>query len=290
MPELPEVETVRLFLSRKIVGKKIKSIQILTQKSFFGDHKQILNQPIISLNRLGKQLSIHFKNDLSFLIHLKMTGQLIYVDSEITALGHPLDKFTRRSLSKGGPWVSTRIIFTFSDASILYFNDQRKFGWIKLVNQGQLLKLQSNLGPDILSKKFTLSYFQKTLRSSNRLIKTLLHDQSLYAGIGNIYANDALFLSQIHPQSKASSLSQAQTTSLYQNIKKVIRQGIKYGGSTAKDNMYLKPDGTKGEQQYNFYVYQRAGEPCTKCQSKIIRLKLQGRSAFFCPHCQKPSN
>jgi len=286
MPELPEVETVRLFLNQKIIGKKIKSIQVLNAKSLSGDYKKILNQPIISLNRIGKQLSIHFSHSLSFLIHLKMTGQLIFVDKSQTILGHPTPSLYKTPL----PWTSTRIIFTFSDGSMLYFNDQRKFGWIKLVKLNQLKSLQSNLGPDILSRQFTLSYFQKTLQNSNRFIKTLLHDQSLYAGIGNIYANDALFLSHIHPQTRALNITSTQAKSLYQNIKKVIRQGIKYGGSTAKDNMYLKPDGTKGQQQYNFYVYQRAGEPCPNCHSKIIRLKLQGRSAFFCPHCQKPSN
>ena len=286
MPELPEVETVRLFLNQKIIGKKIKSIQVLNAKSLSGDYKKILNQPIISLNRIGKQLSIHFSHSLSFLIHLKMTGQLIFVDKSQTILGHPTPSLYKTPL----PWTSTRIIFTFSDGSMLYFNDQRKFGWIKLVKLNQLRSLQSNLGPDILSRQFTLSYFQKTLHKSGRYIKTLLHDQSLYAGIGNIYANDALFLSHIHPQTKALNLTLSQAKSLYQNIKKVIRQGIKYGGSTAKDNMYLKPDGTKGQQQYNFYVYQRAGEPCPNCHSKIIRLKLQGRSAFFCPNCQKISN
>ena len=107
------------------------------------------------------------------------------------------------------------------------------------------------------------------------------------AGIGNIYANDALFLSQIHPQTKASNLTLIQITSLYKNIKKVIKKGIVSGGSTAKDNMYLKPDGSKGSNQYNFLVYQRVGEKCLNCNTKIIRLKLQGRSAFFCPHCQK---
>jgi len=286
MPELPEVETVRLFLNQKIIGKKIKSIKVLNAKSLSGDYKKILNQPIIRLTRLGKQLSIHFSHGLSFLIHLKMTGQLIFVDKSQTILGHPTPSLYKKPL----PWNTTRLIFIFSDGSILYFNDQRKFGWIKLVKQDQLTRLQSNLGPDILSKKFTLSYFQKTLQNSNRLIKTLLHDQSLYAGIGNIYANDALFLSHIHPQTTASNITSTQTKSLYHNIKKVIRQGIKYSGSTAKDNMYLKPDGTKGSQQYNFYVYQRAGQPCSSCRSKIIRLKLQGRSAFFCPHCQKLSN
>lgn len=283
MPELPEVETIRVFLKDHIIGKTITSVQVLNKKSFPTDSKKILNQKINSLSRTGKQLSIFLDNDYLLLIHLKMTGQLIYVSKSQTILGHPTPSLYKQKL----PWKSTRVIFTFTNQSKLYFNDQRKFGWIKLIKKSDLSKLQSDLGPDILSPKFTLPYFQKILKNSNRLIKSLLHDQSLMAGIGNIYANDALFLSKIHPQIKASNLASIKTKSLYKNIKKVIRQGINSGGSTAKDNMYLKPDGSKGSNQYNFLVYQRVGEKCVNCGTKIVRLKLQGRSAFFCPHCQQ---
>jgi len=283
MPELPEVETIRLFLKDEIIGKKISSIEIINPKSFQGNHKTVINSQIISLSRTGKQLSIFLNNGYLLLIHLKMTGQLIYVSKIQTILGHPTPSLYKKPL----PWTSTRIIFTFSNNSILYFNDQRKFGWIKLVKVSDLAKLQSNLGPDILSSSFTLSYFRQVLAKSTRPIKTLLHDQSILAGVGNIYANDALFLSKIHPHTKACQLSPSQVKSLYHNIKKVIRQGINSGGSTAKDNMYLKPDGTPGANQYNFLVYQRVGEPCSVCAATIIRLKLSGRSAFFCPYCQK---
>ena len=283
MPELPEVETVRLFLKDKIIDKKISSIEIFNPKSFQGNHKIVINSQIISLSRIGKQLSIFLNNGYLLLIHLKMTGQLIYVDKAQTILGHPTPSLYKKLL----PWKTTRLIFTFSNNSILYFNDQRKFGWIKLVKVTDLAKLQSNLGPDILSSGFTLSYFRQILAKSSRSIKTLLHDQSILAGIGNIYANDALFLTKIHPQTKACQLSPSQVKSLYHNIKKVIQQGINSGGSTAKDNMYLKPDGTPGANQYNFLVYQRAGEKCFKCGTKIVCLKLSSRSAFFCPYCQK---
>ena len=283
MPELPEVETIRLFLNDKIIDKTIKSVEVLNKKSFQAHTKKILGQKVTSLSRTGKQLSIFLDNDYLLLIHLKMTGQLIYVDKSQTILGHPTPSFYKSPL----PWKSTRVIIKFSDNSTLYFNDQRKFGWIRLIKKSDLSNLQSNLGPDILSPIFTLPYFQKVLKRSNRFIKTLLHDQSLMAGIGNIYANDALFLSQIHPQTKASNLTLTQITSLYKNIKKVIKKGIDSGGSTAKDNMYLKPDGTKGSNQYNFLVYQKIGEKCVNCGTKITRLKLQGRSAFFCPHCQQ---
>lgn len=285
MPELPEVETVRLFLNTKIIGKSIRSIDILNQKSFQGSKSNILGQKITKMVRTGKQLSIYLDNQYLLLLHLKMTGQLIYVDKKQIILGHPTPNLYKTPL----PWRSTRLIFTFSDQSILYFNDQRKFGWVKSIKQSDLGSLQANLGPDILSLQFTYSYFQKVLKSTTRFVKTLLHDQSKMAGIGNIYANDALFLSKIHPQIRANQLTNPQSKLLYKNIKQVIKQGILNGGSTAKDNMYIRPDGTKGQQQYNFLVYQQKDQPCPKCQKPIKRISLQGRSAFFCPHCQKLS-
>lgn len=251
MPELPEVETVRLFLNAKIIGKTIKFVQILNKKSLDADPKKIIGKKIIKLDRTGKQLSIYLDGEFLLLIHLKMTGQLIFVDKTQTILGHPTPSLYKTPL----PWKSTRVVFTFSDKSKLYFNDQRKFGWIKLVKKTDLKFLQANLGPDILSKDFTYPYFQKTLKTTARFIKTFLHDQSKLAGVGNIYANDALFLSKIHPQTRCNKLTKAQASTLFKNIKKVIRQGIKHGGSTAKDNMYIRPDGTKGDQQYNFLTY-----------------------------------
>ena len=286
MPELPEVETVRLFLKQVIIGKTIKSIQVLNKKSLDGDTKKIIGQKVTKLDRTGKQLSIYLNNAFLLLIHLKMTGQLIFVDGKQTILGHPTPNLYKTPL----PWKSTRVIFTFSDKSLLYFNDQRKFGWIKLIKQTDLSLLQSNLGPDILSKNFTLAYFQKTLKNTTRYIKTFLHDQNKLAGVGNIYANDALFLSKIHPRTRCNRLTKAKSKALYINIKKVIRQGIINGGSTAKDNMYIRPDGSYGDQQYNFLTYQRNGQPCPVCGTKIKRIKLQGRSAFFCPCCQKLTN
>ena len=286
MPELPEVETVRLFLKQVIIGKSIKSIQVLNKKTLDCDTKKIISQKITKLDRTGKQLSIYLNNGFLLLIHLKMTGQLIFVDGKQIILGHPTPSLYKTPL----PWKSTRVIFTFSDKSLLYFNDQRKFGWIKLIKQTDLSLLQSNLGPDILSKNFTLAYFQKTLKNTTRYIKTFLHDQNKLAGVGNIYANDALFLSKIHPRTRCNRLTKAKSKALYINIKKVIRQGIINGGSTAKDNMYIRPDGSYGDQQYNFLTYQQDGQPCLVCSTKIKRIKLQGRSAFFCPDCQKVSN
>ncbi|MBU4210090.1 bifunctional DNA-formamidopyrimidine glycosylase/DNA-(apurinic or apyrimidinic site) lyase [Patescibacteria group bacterium] len=302
MPELPEVEIVRLFLQKNIIGKTIAKITILNPNSFIGNFKLAINKKITQLTRRGKQLSIFLSNDCLLLIHLKMTGQLVYqpclnqLDTVIpskaegsrrnkhrTFLGHPTPKLNHKPL----PNKSTRIIFTFSDKSILFFNDQRKFAWVKIIKKSQLKKSQSNLGPDILSLRFTFKYFYSQLQSSSRPIKNLLHDQSKFAGIGNIYANDSLFLAKIHPQTPARNISPKQSQLLYSSIKKIIKEAVSFGGSTARDNQYIRPDNTKGSQQYNFRVYQKEGELCKRCGHKIVRLKLSGRSAFYCPHCQK---
>jgi len=198
-----------------------------------------------------------------------MTGQLVYQpysSQQRTFLGHPTPKLKHSPL----PNKSTRVIFSFSDKSFLFFNDQRKFGWIKIIKKSQLKKSQSNLGPDILSPHFTYQYFYSQLRSSSRPIKNLLHDQSKFAGIGNIYANDSLFLAKIHPKTPAQNINSRQSRLLYSSIKKIIKEAIK-----------------KGFQQYNFRVYQKERELCKRCGHKIVRLKFSGRSSFYCPYCQK---
>lgn len=280
MPELPEVEIVRLFLQTHLVGKTISNFEIITSKSFVGDSKKILNKKITSTSRLGKQLSLHLQNGLILLFHLKMTGQVIYKG---VSLGHPTPKENKTVL----PNKSTRLIFTFSDNSKLFFNDQRKFGWVKLLNKTELTEVQKNIGVDLLSPKFTSKYFYHQLQPSSRAIKQVLLDQSKFAGIGNIYANDALFLSHIHPQISSKKISVSQSKILHQNLIKIIKESISQGGSTAKDNKYIHPDGSHGQHQFHFRVYQREREPCLKCNTPIKRIKIGGRGTFYCPKCQK---
>lgn len=265
MPELPEVETIKRFLEKKLLGQTITDIQILTPKSFPADPKLVIGQTIRSFNRLGKQLSIHLSNQLILLIHLKMTGQLVYLN---------------------GPNKSTRIIFKFNDHSRLYFNDQRKFGWIKILTQKQLSQFQQDLGLDIFDPKFTPNYLFNQLHSTTRPVKLALLNQSKFAGIGNIYANDALFLAKIHPKTRSNTASRSKALSLYRSLISIMTQSVTHGGSTAKDSQYLLPDGSTGSHQFHFQVYQRAGEPCRVCRTPIHRLALGGRGTFYCPKCQ----
>lgn len=285
MPELPEVEVVKFFLEDKLLGQTITNLEILNPKSFIGSRLSVLNQKIVSFSRTGKQLSIHLSNKLILLVHLKMTGQLIYLPSlskrdKREILGHPT-KDSNQSL----PNKSTRIIFSFGKAR-LYFNDQRKFGWIKLLNNAELVKTQTNLGYDIFDARFTPRYLFSQLQRTSRPVKVTLLDQHFFAGIGNIYANDALFLSGVHPQISSKKITLKQAKSINRHLIEIMKQSVLAGGSTAKDNQYLHPDGTKGTNQFFFRVYERKGEPCLKCGTEIKYLKLGGRGTFYCPHCQ----
>jgi formamidopyrimidine-DNA glycosylase len=217
-----------------------------------------------------------------------MTGQLVIGDY---VLGHPT-----KDATKNLPNKSTRLIFHFSPPSsrgvpagqgVLYFNDQRKFGWVKLLNNAELVEAQSGLGLDIFDPKFTPQYLFNQLQKTSRPVKLVLLDQHFFAGIGNIYANDALFLARIHPRISSKKITLKQAKLIHKSLLDIMRQSVLAGGSTARDRKYVRPDGTPGQNQFSFRVYQRSGEPCPKCGTSIKRISLGGRGTFFCPKCQK---
>jgi formamidopyrimidine-DNA glycosylase len=279
MPELPEVETIRLQLKPKIIGKTIKDIQILEKKQFIGKKEDVLGRKILSINRVGKILYLLLNDGKYLNFHLKMTGQILFSSDIKNSFFKNIVPFTK---SNKMPGKTTRIIIDFSDNSGLFFNDMRKFGWVKISEKPEKPK-----GIDVLSSDFTLKFFCYLTNTIHKPIKFFLMDQDKIAGIGNIYANEALFLAKIHPLRKSGSLSKPETTKLYQAIKKVIEQGIKYGGSSGADEAFIKPDSSKGTYQKQFKVYQREDEPCFICKTPIKRIKQGGRSNFFCPKCQK---
>lgn len=278
MPELPEVEVVKLFLEAKLLHQTIIGLKILTPKSFIGDKKDVINQKITKFSRVGKQLSIYLNNGKILLVHLKMTGQLVMGNF---ILGHPTKNATINLPNK-----STRLIFTFSNKIKLFFNDQRKFGWIKVFTPKDLSVFQSNLGLDIFNPEFTPKYLFDQLHKTSRPVKATLLDQHFFAGIGNIYANDALFLAKIHPQILSKNITLKQAKLIHKSLVDIMRRSVLAGGSTAKDRKYVRPDGTEGLNQFSFRVYQKAGKPCSKCGTAIKRISLGGRGTFFCPHCQ----
>ncbi|OGG07031.1 DNA-formamidopyrimidine glycosylase [Candidatus Gottesmanbacteria bacterium RIFCSPHIGHO2_02_FULL_40_24] len=288
MPELPEVETIKLQLSDAITGLVISQIKIPSEKSFKGDKKLLHGCKITSLTRSGKILIINTNKGLSLAVHLKMTGQLIYESK----------KQTVNNKQKGG-FASkyTRVIVCFTDQSRLIFNDLRKFGWMRLnvLDKGKRIPLKfkglpfltditDKTGPDPF--KISFEQFFMIINSSGRPIKLILTDQEKLSGTGNIYANEALFLSKINPNTKANELTKNKAKSLFNCLRKTLKRGIKYGG--ASDNDYLNAYGEKGAMQEHFQVYGREGEPClSKCGGVVNRIKQGGRSSFYCPKCQK---
>ncbi len=264
MPELPEIETIKKYLEKELVGKKIISFQNFYEKNEIKPN--LLEQKIISLQRRGKLLIFNLSHNWHLLFHLKLTGQLFL-------LNQPVIKET------------TRVIFKLSDGKFLIFNDARKFGWVRSLTTEELEKELSKLGPEPFSKEFNFQYLKNIFSKSKRPIKLVLMDQEKIAGIGNIYANEALFLTKINPLKPADKLTDNEIKRLKKSILEVLKRGIRYEGSSLR--FYLKPDKSKGKYQEYFLVYDREGEKCYHCGSIIKRIELGGRGTYFCPKCQK---
>lgn len=283
MPELPEVETIRLGLQDKILGKKIEDVEVNVAKIFQGSANQIVGAKFKNIRRRGKILIIDLDNGKSLVIHLKLTGQLVYHQNGSRAtFGHPIP-FAGTTL----PSKTTHVIFSFEDGSKLYYNDVRKFGWIKVVKTDEVEKIKAiqEFGPEPLTKEFTENRFKEIVQNRKKPIKLVLMDQTEIAGVGNIYANESLFLAGISPLRKANTLTEKEIEKLYKSLLQVLKEGIKYGGSS--ENAYVNALGEKGEMQNHFRVYAQAGEKCPKCEGKVKRIVLGGRGTFYCPDCQK---
>ncbi len=276
MPELPEVETIRKFLAKDILGKVIKKVEVKVPKQFIGDKQNIIGQKIISIDRKGKILSLKLNNNLYISFHLKLTGQLLFAQKQNLVFKNKIPFNRSNSL----PGNTTRIILSFTDNSFLYFNDLRKFGWLKVTQKPEVPK-----GIDVISKDFSVKYLTEITKLTQKPIKLLLMDQDKVAGIGNIYANDALFLARIHPMRKSNSLTNNEIKNLYKNILRVINEGLKYDGTS--DEAYILPDASLGKYQDHFKIYGREKLPCIRCKTPIKRVKHAGRSYFYCPKCQR---
>ncbi|QQG44574.1 MAG: bifunctional DNA-formamidopyrimidine glycosylase/DNA-(apurinic or apyrimidinic site) lyase [Candidatus Roizmanbacteria bacterium] len=279
MPELPEVETIRLSLAKNIIGKTIKEVSVIEEKQFHGQKKDILGKKVIGLNRTGKILAIELSGGLFINIHLKLTGQLLFHKDKNNAVFKTNIPF---SSTNKMPGKTTRIIFYFNDNSALFFNDMRKFGWIKVAKKAEEPK-----SLDVLSPDFTLDYFSKAISKTARPIKIALMDQDKLAGVGNIYANEALFRARINPFKPAKNLNYKEVKVLYQKVIETIKDGIKHKGTTAGDEAYIAPLGDRGDFQTIAQVYQKEGKPCQGCKGTVKRIKQGGRSTFYCPTCQK---
>jgi len=289
MPELPEVETIKRGLDKTVSGKKIKVLRVET--SF---EKKVLpatdefcqklkNKTIKNVMRRSKLLIFELSDGLKLIVHLKMTGQLVYRPDKLTIVagGHPIPQVETL------PNKFTRVEIQFTDKTILFFNDVRKFGFMKLVDSSGLREELNKYGHEPLDKAFTLKHFNDLMeKSARKKIKSFLLEQKLIAGLGNIYADESLFAAKIKPFRLVATLKVAERELLFKSIKKIIRKAIKYRGTTFHD--YVNASGQKGNFQQHLRVYGRSKLKCLRCRKGIIqKIKLGSRSASFCPVCQK---
>lgn len=287
MPELPEVETVKRGLDQLIIGKKIVDVSFDWPKGFPNTKTDVdaflKGAKILQLRRRGKALIVDLDTKYSLVIHLKMTGQLVFrSESAVFGAGHPTD-----SLVGELPDKSTRVTFTFADSSKLYFNDQRKFGWVRLLPTIEINNLDffKNLGPEPLASDFTNKKFiQRLQRRNNSGIKAVLLDQTIVAGVGNIYADEALWAAKIHPETLVKNIPKKQLELLFDELQKVLHLAIKKGGSTDKN--YVNAKGKKGSYLTFAKVFRREGKACERCGDTIIKSKVSGRGTHTCPTCQ----
>ncbi|MFZ5633019.1 MAG: bifunctional DNA-formamidopyrimidine glycosylase/DNA-(apurinic or apyrimidinic site) lyase [Bacillota bacterium] len=274
MPELPEVETVKRTLEERITGLTITEVVLILPKIVRSPSpgefiKNLNGQKIKKLGRRGKYLLIHLGGNLTLVIHLRMTGRLVY-----SPPGTPPSKYTHA-------------IFKLSSGFTLLFSDMRQFGRMALVETGELdtwAGLKS-LGIEPFSENFTRDFLKKELKRRRTKIKPLLLDQTFIAGLGNIYADEALHRARINPEKSAANLTPREVARLYLAIREVLEEGIANRGTSFRD--YVDGMGQSGSNQESLKVYGREGKPCLDCGKPVTRIRLGGRSTYYCPGCQK---
>ena len=274
MPEMPEVEIIRRYLDTQVAGKTIMNLDIRLPRMIKwpdveGFRALVTGRTIKGISRRGKYLLMELDNDSKVVFHLRMTGRLVYEPTGETSDHH------------------ARVIFHLQDGASLVYGDTRTLGTIHGLKPQELgmLKGLAEMGPEPLSAEFTAEYLDKTANQRKVAIKSFLLNQKYIGGIGNIYADEALFLARIHPLRPANSLTQAECSSLWESVNKVIAAGIADGGTTFRD--YQNGEGGKGSHQEHLYVYGRKGEQCHNCGAVIERITVGGRGTHFCPKCQE---
>ncbi len=293
MPELPEVETIKRGLEKVVTGKKIVKFEARDPKvvKFLPD--AIEGEEILGLERRAKILVFRLSGGKMILCHLKMTGQLIWEENygeknfvlkrSRVAGGHPSSDWVNKL-----PNAYTRAIFHFDDGSVLFFNDLRRFGWLKLYKTEDLKEIGElrKLGSEPFSDNFTAEYMMlRAKRIPTRKIKQFIIDQEIISGVGNIYVDEALFYSGILPTRAVRDILISEWQFIRDNIRKALELGIKYGGSS--EDTYVDAFGNQGTMGEHTKVYRKTGKPCQICGTRIERIELGGRGTHFCPVCQK---
>jgi formamidopyrimidine-DNA glycosylase len=299
MPELPEVQATVDGLKRRVVGRKIKDIWAdwpkvlkdpLDQSKIKHNHiawarKFLRNEKIISMGRRAKNVLVYLSNKKVILIHQKMTGHLLVGKWRVK--NNKVTPISPRS-AVNDPWNGyIRLVFYLSDGNMIGFSDLRRFGKIVLGSKEEIENLPEikNLGPEPLDKSFMFGDFRAVLRNQKRKIKPVLMDPGVIAGIGNIYSDEILWRARVSPKTNSNKLSEQDLKNIFSSMKFVLEKAVKLRGTSISD--YRKPDGKEGGYAPVRLVYGREGEPCKRCKAKIVREKIAGRSAHYCPKCQK---
>ena len=287
MPELPEVETVRRGLHDLIIGRRIQTVTHDTEKGFPNTDADVeaflLGAVITNVRRRAKVLLLDLSSEYTLVIHLKMTGQLVFVGTERFGAGHPND-----SLINELPDKSTRVTISFADGSSLYFNDQRKFGWVRLMPTVEVpnIDFMKKVGPEPLEDSFTSDIFYERLqRHKNTTVKAGILDQTVLAGVGNIYADEGLWGAKIHPATRVKDVSHRQVDDLWRELREVMQLAIEKGGSS--NHTFINAEGKKGCYMNFARAFRREGLPCPRHPDVLIeKIKVAGRGTHICPVCQ----
>lgn len=272
MPELPEVETVRSRLEPALVGRTFESVEIRDSRLTrpldpVEVAAELEGERVSAVDRRGKYLIVRFESGLVLLVHLRMTGGFL----------HPMN---------GADDVHLRAVVRLDDGSDVAYRDIRRFGtWLVLRGDELESYLAERLGDEPLAEAFSAEFLSRRLRGRRAPIKAALLDQRTVAGLGNIYADEALWRARIDPRRLAGDLTAVELRRLHRGIREALRAGIDRQGATLRD--YRAPDGARGRMQHEFKVYGRGDEPCRRCRTPIEKTRLGGRGTWFCPHCQR---
>jgi formamidopyrimidine-DNA glycosylase len=286
MPELPEIEIVKRSLFKKINKAKIVNVKInnrnLRYKIPHTLSKKLVNEKILKISRRSKYLIFHFKNKL-LLVHLGMSGKFLIVRNKDNKMFKTSFYYDLNILAK-----HNHIYFVLNNGLVLIYNDVRRFGFFKLFENIKLKEIihLKKLGPEPFSALFCTKYVQKFIKNRKKNIKNLLMDQTFVSGLGNIYVNEALFVSKIHPLKLCNNLSKIEIKNLIVNIKKILQLSILKGGSSIRD--FKNISGKSGSFQQFFHVYGKESKKCSRisCNGKIKKIQISNRSSFYCNKCQ----
>lgn len=271
MPELPEVETVVRGLRNPLIGRKVVGMWYDWERTLHSPTpddfaNRIKGQHFRAINRRAKYILCELEHDI-LVVHLKMTGRL-YVSADAT-------------VDYADKWVHFKL--QLDNGYQLRFSDYRKFGRVYLTND--IETITGNIGPEPLADDFTVDILKTRIANRSKIIKSLLLDQTFIAGVGNIYADEALFRAGIHPKRRSDSITENELVRLYGTIRATLQDGIDREGASV--DWYRKPDGTQGEMQNHLFVYNREGEPCERCGTSIEKIRVAQRGTHYCPNCQQ---